>query len=588
MNNIQTISSIELLPNEILFECFKYLNGIDTFYSFDQLNSRFTQLIRSIPLYLDFQNMGKLLFDHFCTKILSNKKIRKNFYSLHLSNKSGSEQIEPFLTLFSYDEFPQLHSLVLIGVNADDVRKLELMLPLICPLHSFTLSDTSVESEKLLSALPTSQLRNLQLPMLSVNLQLMNQFLLLTNLTISKCSTFSICQLLSTITNLKYLKVEDVSRYYDHTKIYFMGGLYRQDPYENFAQDSSINLKHLIMIKFQGSYDELETILKRTPNLTNLTFHINDNNIDQINAKKLEHLIISSLPYLKILKFIIRCRHRSVYDFINYKFEKFQSDFWCKEHHWYTDYLVSNISAYIYTIPYMFNEYKLVPYTEIYYNNLINNIERFQNVTHLTIYLTALTGTCQYYFPHVTSLTLQANYFKFGTSKVTKTDIKYLKMIINLSNVRELDMSCCEPETPALLFELLKDASKLSSLDIHPNVLGIIFDDDKLRKYLNKIITKLNITEKPCGEIDKRCNLKKFCQTFTNLEQLICKLDQQDSFLFLLQNLPKLSYINIFSSSFTRMLNIDSLKELNLSGKYISDYDRHRENLRIWFTTKKH
>jgi hypothetical protein len=40
MSDVQTIVKFESLPNEILIQCFEYLNGSDIFYSFDQLNSR--------------------------------------------------------------------------------------------------------------------------------------------------------------------------------------------------------------------------------------------------------------------------------------------------------------------------------------------------------------------------------------------------------------------------------------------------------------------------------------------------------------------------------------------------------------------
>ncbi len=39
----------ELLPNEILIECFEYLNGPDIFYSFDQSKNHFYKFIRNIP-----------------------------------------------------------------------------------------------------------------------------------------------------------------------------------------------------------------------------------------------------------------------------------------------------------------------------------------------------------------------------------------------------------------------------------------------------------------------------------------------------------------------------------------------------------
>ena len=58
----------ELLPQEMLIECFQYLNAFDIFYSFDQLNSRFNNLIRHIPLHIYFQNVNKSISDQFCIK----------------------------------------------------------------------------------------------------------------------------------------------------------------------------------------------------------------------------------------------------------------------------------------------------------------------------------------------------------------------------------------------------------------------------------------------------------------------------------------------------------------------------------------
>ncbi|CAF1452759.1 unnamed protein product, partial [Rotaria sordida] len=56
-----SITKFELLPNEILVECFEYLNALDIFHSFDQLNYRFYILIRNIRLYLSFEHvMSKL------------------------------------------------------------------------------------------------------------------------------------------------------------------------------------------------------------------------------------------------------------------------------------------------------------------------------------------------------------------------------------------------------------------------------------------------------------------------------------------------------------------------------------------------
>ncbi len=98
------MGQFELLPNEIIIECFQYLNVFDIFHSFGQLNSRFNKLIRNIPLYLNFENVQKRIFDRFCTEIFLNPQMKQHIYSLNLSNKDSCGQIELFLKLFSLNE----------------------------------------------------------------------------------------------------------------------------------------------------------------------------------------------------------------------------------------------------------------------------------------------------------------------------------------------------------------------------------------------------------------------------------------------------------------------------------------------------
>ena len=71
------LSPIELLPNEILIDCFEYLNAFEIFYSFDRLNSCLYKLIRTIPLHLNFQYVRKTIFDQFCLTIKSNPELKK-------------------------------------------------------------------------------------------------------------------------------------------------------------------------------------------------------------------------------------------------------------------------------------------------------------------------------------------------------------------------------------------------------------------------------------------------------------------------------------------------------------------------------
>src|ERR1700722_16262219 len=120
----------ELLPNEILFLCFQYFNILDIFYSFDQLNNRFSKLIRTIRFQLNFENVQKTIFDKFCATMKLNPEIQKQIYSLKLSNENTCGQIDAFLSIFSLNEFSSLQSLTLSEIEKQNIEKLKIILPL--------------------------------------------------------------------------------------------------------------------------------------------------------------------------------------------------------------------------------------------------------------------------------------------------------------------------------------------------------------------------------------------------------------------------------------------------------------------------
>jgi hypothetical protein len=78
----------ELLPNELVIECFEFLDIYDIFYSFNHFN----QLIRTIPLHLHFQHSQKSSFDKICKFLLLNSEVKNLIYSLELSTKNTCSQ----------------------------------------------------------------------------------------------------------------------------------------------------------------------------------------------------------------------------------------------------------------------------------------------------------------------------------------------------------------------------------------------------------------------------------------------------------------------------------------------------------------
>ena len=116
MSDIQGITKLEFLPNEVLIECLEYLNAFEIVHAFDQLNHRLNSLICNIPLHIDFQNLRKSVFDQFCRTMMSNPGMKNQVYSIKVSNEVQCFQCNQFLSYFAFNEFTRL-------------RKVEAILP---------------------------------------------------------------------------------------------------------------------------------------------------------------------------------------------------------------------------------------------------------------------------------------------------------------------------------------------------------------------------------------------------------------------------------------------------------------------------
>ena len=448
------------------------------------------------------------------------------------------------------------------------------MLPLLSHLSCFRLITCRDNIRKILSALPRVHLRRLTFPGSPHELKLSDEFPSITHLTVSECVLYKLDELIGYVPNLKYFKLG-----------HFLSTNYFEKELEYFPNHRLIYLKHLILMKFNGRFEVVEKILKQAPNLINLTIDT-DPSFDLINANQWERLITSSLPYLNVFKFNFYYPIRKSEHSITNQFIEFQNDFWSKQHHWYIEYTLEDDSLIFYTIPYMFNTYTLQSKIKRYINPFVNNSDTFSNVTDLTIDPDITTEDCQYYFSHVISMTLKKKEYIRHHTKLNFNHLKYLKTVVNLSNLKHLVISFkFEFQTSSVLLELLKEASQLSSLDIHANVFSSLFDNNELCKYLNKMITKLATINHSHGLINDLCDLEQFCKIFSNLKQLACRLDQRDPLLFLLKHLPKLSCITVASVRFIRNSKPAWVEKRSLGGRIIRDYYYSRDHrLTIWFT----
>jgi hypothetical protein len=578
MENKRNIMMFEFLPNEILIACFEYLNALHIFHSFDQLKYRFNELIRSIPLHVDFNHVSPSTLAEFYKTLSSNQHIKQQIYSLHLSNKDKCNNIGMLLSKFRLDEFFNLQGLTLTDVNTNNMSKLTPALSLLSQLSCFRLIESfHVETKEIISALPMSELRTLTVPLLISGLELTCELSMIIRLTIYQCHSDKLCEILDRASSLKYLTVQILSR--------DMGSPMKKGL-------SATNLKRLIIMDFQDKLDNLTMIFRQTPNLKSLTLNASFDK-DQIDAHQWKELITNFLLYLNIFKFKFTCFYSKKNKTIEEKFKEFQSDFWCEQHHWYTEYSLSDNSSSIYTIPYISNTFKLEPHTKRHSTEMVNNINTFRNVNHLIIYPRTIAERCEYFFPHVNLLSLEhsTQFNRYADLKIEH--IQHLKMIVNLSNIKHLNISnSYQFNKPFILKEILKQTPQLSSLDIYMNGLILLFADDELCKYMIKMITELNITHCSQTVLDRTDDrLNRFCKIFSNLEQLTCEVEEVNSVFVLIKNLRKLSRINLRPATGIFILRINTCiaKLQQTDVKIISEFKfANYGELSIWIIRDMH
>ena len=527
---------MEVLPNELLVECFKYLDGLDIFQSFDGLNHRFSTLIRSVPLYIDFENMTTENYYSTALQLFSNVELKKQIYSLKITTNNGY-QLKLFALGYAIDGLIHLRSLSSreSNINFEMIVQMNLQkaLELTCfhmPFHIYDVGDS-------LSLLPMSQLRVLTLLSLLGFNGVWNIFSTITNLTLRGSSGSTIHNLLTYAINLKYLHV-----------VMFIN-IERHENYEEIRTDPSKSLKHLTIDECcNDDFPLFESILKRTGNLISLTL-AHTATIPHSFINQWEHLIRTSIPNLKIFNFSFQYSSLTKDSDIRQNYEQLQTDFWLKEHHWYTDCILSkNNKSMIYTVPYKWNRFELSSFSDIYSNQMINRRTLFANVNSLDLSFNSATNSDIFYFPFLTSISLDhdclnENYFQ------------WLRSTVNRTNVNSLYISAkCQFENSHLLLELLKQSPKISSLSIHRKTLLPLFHNDQLCEYLSKTIKKLTLLKydglttfknrKSFDSIDE-----KFARTFVNVEKLNCTINERQSIQFILESLPKLSNLEIHTQN---------------------------------------
>ena len=558
------------LPNEILTECFKYLDIFEIFHSFNKLNFRFQALICYYPLAVDFHDDSQSQFDNFCEIIRSNRMLQKQLRSLRLSNENFPE-IHLFLSMLSLSKFPNIQSLTLVELKQCDRLLLPNQLPTLSPLSCIRLIKCNKsEISQILSSIQTSHLRTLSVSELFAHDKLLCNISTLQYLTLSTCDTEKLHHILDNALQLKYLNVDTVNRCVLS---------------QNTISENLVPIKQLILKKYEDNLVNLESIFKRISNLNSLTISIN--NINVIDADQWQFWINYYLPELKKFRFYFHFNDQQLLNTIQEIFQKFQSNFWTKEHQWFTEYIVSRNSASIYSIPYFLDSFKLERIVSRYECPLIPNSNKYENVKCLEIGLsieyTITTGLNLSYFTNVDSLIFSATSILILRLTMSSVDLIRIKKVI--FNVQHEIRS-------AFLYGLFQQASNISSLSIDiRSFTSLINTNDASRGYLKKTIKQLNfLSHHSDFTVALQSVYERLRKFFSISDRFNRKCTLYGFLFFLIEFLPKLTRIETPSSSCTH--NFDTVGFVKLVAQELNvliDIDNNRgrntqDPMIVWIT----
>ncbi|CAF3665872.1 unnamed protein product [Rotaria socialis] len=579
MNKASEIpTKFESLPNEILLEYFMYFNACQLFYSFDRLNYRLSHLIRNSTLHVDFSHVRKSIFDRFCKIILKDPQTKDRIYSLHLSNENSHGLIQKFFSSFSTTEFPHLQSLKLTIVDVDDktIQNLNSIISSMKELSSLHLNCTGASTHDILSSLTTSKLKTLSATSLNRFPLHIDARFSITNLTICCYDLHHVCHLLANLPQLNYLNVKRSSGSQEST--HYMG------LNENFC---AVNLIAMVIDDFQYGFNEIEDLFNGLPNLKSLTICSADRPT-MINARQWERLITSSLPHLETFRFRFICDLWSTDDEILELFQQFQSDFWLKTHHWYTEYLSTGSDKWICTIPCPSYRCDLTAYCDAH------NCTMFSRAANQSLDSMSSERVLQkkreFHFCDIVSLDIM-NAETTTKHSLGINHIKIIKDTVNLSELCHLFiLSDCKLASASVLLRILKATPKLSSIQIDSSALLPLLVDDQLCKYLNRMIKRLDLYMSgysPTQIFRDPTELKRFSKAFSNIEVLHCNTNQKTEFKYLLDNLQKLISLTTLIKTIETRQTISEWLEKELA-KQNANYDiKYEERNRTCLVTVK-
>ncbi|CAF1329204.1 unnamed protein product [Rotaria sordida] len=329
----QPIISIENLSNEIFYEIFDYLNGIDIYNAFAGLNHRFQQLLYSSSLRfkieLDYSTSEEIFMNTYKQVILHHRHQIFSFYSW------ASDHINKIILSCTIDSsFNCLESIILNDIDFNVLSLLLMKLADLPRLFSLSISTTDSLEElsniyELIFALP--KLYYLQF----LTEPCEYDFETTVSLPIASCKQFSTIKHLFIDHPCTFNELFVIMSYTPElSRLNFWS---RNENYSDIEMVLPITLPNLTFISLDTScisFDEFEMLITKIHcPLKVLYLGTRFENIAFLDANRWEQLIQKYFPQLK--KFSFHC-----YEHIKKKYgfplnliqrDRFTSSFWLKQ-----------------------------------------------------------------------------------------------------------------------------------------------------------------------------------------------------------------------------------------------------------------
>ena len=259
-----------------------------------------------------------------------------------------------------------------------------------------------------------------------------------------------------------------------------------------------------------------------------------------LDAPRWERLITSSLLHLINFRFRLSMNHRLHQRHVYKIFDRFQTNFWLRVHHWYTECSIEKRSLTIYTNPYPDECEQISLTSKRYFNPLIDNSQTFKQVKKLVLSANDLFEHGDYYFPNITSLIITRS-LQFSNENEEERVMECLMKLISFTHLRYLEFPLdCRTQRPSLLFQILHLAPQLSSLRTKSCFFELLSNQREISRYLNGKIRKLDLSDYDLHECERPLRIQSLCCLMPNLEQLTIPISKSQDWLILLNEFSKL------------------------------------------------